>query len=80
MELNIREHSWVARMAALKLRSQKVAIVIGSTIHLHAVSREEFLQDSRWVRHEMCHIRQFKKYGHIPFICRYLLESLRHGY
>jgi hypothetical protein len=62
------------------LHSDNVAIVIGKTIHLHNVSKEDFLKDPNWVKHEICHIRQFKKHGFLPFFFKYLWESFRHGY
>lgn len=55
-------------------------MVLGKTIHLHNVSKENFLNDSRWLKHELCHIRQFKEHGYILFIAKYLWESLRKGY
>ncbi len=63
-----------------KLRSENVAIVIGKTIHLHRVSKKDFLKDEKWVKHEMCHLEQFKKYGFLNFIFKYLLESIKVGY
>ena len=80
MEYLIRENSWIARLAALKLRTQRVAIVLGKTIHLYHTSTEEFLQDRKWVKHELCHIRQFQRYGYMDFVVKYLWESIRHGY
>lgn len=80
MQLLIKENSWIAKIAARKLQSDNVAIVIGKTIHLYHVSKEDFLKDEKWVKHEMCHICQFKKHGFFPFIFKYLWESLRHGY
>jgi len=80
MPLLIKENSWIAKIAAGKLQSDNVAIVIGRTIHLYHVSKEDFLKDEKWLRHEMCHIRQFKKHGFLPFIFKYLLQSLRRGY
>lgn len=80
MPLLIKENSCIAKIAAGKLQSDNVAIVIGRTIHLYHVSKEDFLKDEKWLRHEMCHIRQFKKHGFLPFIFKYLLESLRRGY
>jgi len=77
---NITENSWIAYLAAKKLKSKKVAIVIGRTIHLFNTSKEEFLSDEKWVKHELCHIRQFRQYGFTGFIARYLFESIRHGY
>lgn len=78
--MEIKENSWIARIAAAKLHSENVAIVVGKTVHLHHVSKEDFLRNDKWVKHEMCHINQFKKHGFFTFIAKYLLESLRVGY
>ena len=80
MTISIKENSWIAKIAARKLRSDNMAIVIGNTIHLHNVSKDHFLQDQRWVKHELCHVRQFHQHGFATFIFKYLRESLRHGY
>ena len=80
MKAHIKENSWIAKFAAIKLHSDNVAIVIGKTIHLHNVSKEDFLKNIRWVKHEMCHIRQFEKHGYFIFICKYLYESMKSGY
>jgi hypothetical protein len=77
---HIKERSLVARLAAWKLNSSQVAIVIGRTIHLHNTSRNEFLEDRRWLLHELKHIEQFRRYGFFRFIVLYLAESIRHGY
>lgn len=74
------ENSRVARIAAWKLNATGVAIVFGNTIFLHNTRREEFLRNTRWLKHELCHIRQYREHGFVPFILRYLLESIRHGY
>jgi len=78
--LNIKENSWVAKLAAKKLKTKNVAIVIGSTIHLYNVTKQQFLQDEKWVKHEVCHLKQFQKHGNFTFILKYLLESIQHGY
>jgi hypothetical protein len=80
MELEIKEDSWIAKIAAAKLHSENVAIVLGKTIHLYHVSKEDFLKNEKWVKHEICHLRQYKKYGFFFFICRYLWECVRVGY
>ena len=80
MELQIKEQSWIAKLAAKKLKTKSVAIVIGSTIHLYNVTKEQFLQNEKWVKHEMCHLKQFQQHGRFIFIVKYLWESLRHGY
>jgi hypothetical protein len=78
--IRIKENSFLARIAALKLRSGRVAMVLGKTIHLCNVSKADFLQNERWVKHELCHIQQYRKHGFIPFLVKYLWESIRHGY
>ena len=76
----IKENSFIARLAAWKLNCSKVAIVIGRTIHLHNTKRQEFLQNRKWLLHELEHIEQFKRHGVLFFIFLYLWESIRHGY
>ena len=80
IEFRIKERSFIARLAAWKLKSDKVAIVIGKTIHLHNTAGLEFLQNKQWVLHELKHVEQFKQHGLLSFIFLYLLESFRHGY
>ena len=76
----IKENSWVAWLAAKKLKARSVAIVIGKTIHLHHTSRAHFLNNPQWVKHELCHIRQFKRHGYLLFMLKYVWESILHGY
>ena len=78
--LNIKENSWIARLAAKKLHAANVAIVIGRTIYLYNVTKKELLKDKKWLKHELCHIRQFQQYGFITFIAKYLWESIHKGY
>lgn len=80
IQVKIKEQSFLARLAAKKMRSHSVAIVFGNTIHLWNVSRKGFLQNKRWVLHELEHIKQYKEKGFVLFIVLYLLESIRNGY
>ena len=80
MKVRIKENSWVAKIAAIKMRSAKVAIVFGNTIHLHNTSREEFLQDSRWVCHELKHVEQYQRHGWAGFLSKYVADWMRNGY
>ncbi len=57
-----------------------VAIVIGNTIHLHRATKDDLLKDERWLKHELCHIRQFKKHGRYLFMFKYVWQSLKRGY
>lgn len=77
---HIRENSWIAKIAAKVLKSKQMAVVFRRTIYLYKVSETDFLADKRWLNHELCHIGQYKKYGTVSFIMKYLLESIRHGY
>ena len=76
----IKENSWLARVAAWKLKSDSVAMVLGKTIHLHNTTQASFLNDERWLKHELCHIKQFKEHGYFLFVVKYLCESIKKGY
>jgi hypothetical protein len=67
-------------MAARYMGSKQMAMVIGKTIHLHGTTREKFLSDSRWVRHELCHVLQYRELGLLTFLWKYLWECMRVGY
>lgn len=70
----------MANIAARKLRAPSVALVLGKTIHLHNISTQDFLKDIKLVKHELCHVQQFKQHGYFIFIVKYLWESFRKGY
>jgi hypothetical protein len=78
--VRIKENSWLARLAAKKLRSGKVAMVIGKTIHLFHTTREEFLADHNWVCHELAHVKQYQRLGSVRFLVLYLFETAMRGY
>ena len=70
----------IARLASIKLNKSRAAIVLGSTIYLWGISEYNFLNDERYLKHELCHVRQFSDHGFVLFICLYLLESIKMGY
>jgi len=80
MDYKVVEKSLFARIARMVLKSSNVAMVIGKTIYLSGVSRENFLKDESWLAHELCHIRQFQEHGFFRFLWLYLKESWRVGY
>ena len=80
MKVKIRENSPFGKLASKKLKAKSVAIVFGNTIHLWGASKEEFLKNPYWVRHELEHINQYKNYGFFNFIFLYLLETFKRGY
>jgi hypothetical protein len=79
-DVRIKENSWLARVAAWKLNVDSVALTMGKTIHLYRATRQELLQNNRWLRHELAHVEQFRRYGFFTFILLYLAEWLKKGY
>ena len=79
-KVHIKENSFLARIAAWKMKSKAVAMVLGSTIHLHNISKEDFLKNTRLVKHELCHVQQYKEHGFIGFLIKYLWGCMRYGY
>ena len=67
-------------MAARKLKQDKMAMVLGKTILLHDTTRQEFINNRKWIRHELAHVEQFKKHGYVLFLVKYLVESIKNGY
>lgn len=80
MTVRIKENSLLARLAAYNLKANKMALVIGNTIRLHNTTKDEFLSNQKWVRHEIAHVLQYKRKGTIRFILSYLLETFNLGY
>jgi len=80
MKVRIREGSWMARLAAGKLKTEQVAMVIGQTIYLHNTTREEFLSDTQWVCHELTHVQQYREHGVAGFLAKYVVDWLKNGY
>jgi hypothetical protein len=80
VKVNIRENSWLAAIAANRLKTKRVALVLGHTIHLHGATIKEFIINKPWLLHELKHIQQYRRLGTISFLWQYLLESIRHGY
>ena len=80
MKISIREHSFIARIAAIVLREKKVAIVTGNIIHLWNTKREEFLSNKKWLQHELVHVIQYAEHGRFKFMILYLWESIKKGY
>jgi Domain of unknown function (DUF4157) len=80
MNVRIKENSWVAKIAAVRMKADQLAIVFGNTIHLYRSSREEFLNDSNWVCHELKHVEQYKQNGFAGFLLKYLYHWVKNGY
>jgi hypothetical protein len=80
MTIRIKENSLLARIAAYKLKEKQVALVLGSTIRLYNTSRQDFLNNEKWVRHEVAHVLQYQQKGWLRFLGSYLLQTFYHGY
>jgi hypothetical protein len=80
MQVRIKENSWFAKIAAAKMKADKLAIVFGNTIHLYNTSCYEFLSDKEWVCHELKHVEQYRQHGRMGFIAKYLFEWMKKGY
>ncbi len=80
VKVKIKENSFLARVAAWKLKTHSIAIVFGNTIYMWNVTKQEFLKNDRWLLHELEHVRQYQKFGFIPFLCLYLWEWMLKGY
>lgn len=77
---SIKENSWLAKLASAKLKTRNMAIVFGKCIYLHGVSRESFLNNKPWLRHELKHIEQYQRLGFLCFILTYTWQTIRVGY
>jgi hypothetical protein len=80
VKVKIKCNSKRARIAAFKLKAQSVAMVWGNTILLHNVSKEEFVANKPWLRHEIQHVHQVQQFGKYYFLWRYFILSLKYGY
>lgn len=80
MNIKIKENSLIAKYAAKKLKTKDVAIVIGKTIHLYGATKNDFLSNKEWMRHELKHVEQTMKFGLVNFLGLYLLDSIKNGY
>jgi len=80
VKISIKEKSFVAKIAAWRLKSDRVAMVWGNTIYLSGAGRGDLLNNKSWLRHELKHVEQQLRYGLLWFLFLYIWESLRHGY
>ncbi|MBV9963969.1 MAG: DUF4157 domain-containing protein [Parafilimonas sp.] len=80
MNVRIKQNAFIAKVAAFVLKEKTMAVTINKTIYLHNCSKENFLKNKRWLRHEAAHILQYKQLGTFRFIVLYFAESLINGY
>lgn len=80
IKVYIKENAIIAKVAALYLREYSIAIVFGRTIYLHNKNRAEFLNNERWVLHELKHVQQYQELGFMGFVFQYMMEYFKNGY
>lgn len=69
-------HSGLAKiLGRMHGEEEDYAITIGRTIFL-SCSKQDFLSDTPWVRHEFTHVQQYKRYGVLEFAKRYLFSAI----
>lgn len=76
----IKENSLIAKVAAYRLGAKRLAIVLNKNIYLYNTDKQSFVKNKPWLRHELKHVEQYRKYGTIKFIILYTYESIKHGY
>jgi hypothetical protein len=80
MKVYIIQNSFIANLASIILRTERMAVTIGNKIYLHNCNKQNFLSNKKWVCHEITHIIQYKRLGIAKFIFSYLLQCLINGY
>jgi hypothetical protein len=80
MNVFIKEKSWIAKFASLKLRTNNCAIVFMNTIYLHQITKQELLNSENLLRHEIMHVKQWKREGAFVFLYKYIKYSFQKGY
>jgi hypothetical protein len=73
-------HSWIAKVAGRMTGQElKYAVTFGKTIYV-SCDKNAFLSERGWTRHELTHVGQYKKYGVLEFLKRYVFYSIFHRY
>jgi hypothetical protein len=80
IKVRVIENSFLARIAAFKLQSSNVAMVLDGNILLHNVSKKDFLKNTDWLCHELQHVLQWHKNGVVGFLGKYVWYSIKYGY
>ena len=80
IKVSISDNAWQARLASRFLKSDNAAIVFGSNIYLWGSSKQAFLDNRRWLLHELQHVLQYQREGFTGFIFKYFINHIRYGY
>lgn len=79
-KIRVKEGAWIAAIAAKFLGCSNAAIVVSNTIYIYGVTKQAFLQNERWLRHELQHVLQYYRLGFVGFLFLYLLNHIKYGY
>jgi len=74
------ENSFLAKLCAKKLKVINIAVTIGNTIYLHNATKQELLDNKRWICHELVHVKQYINLVKFKFLFLYIIESIKNGY
>ena len=80
MDVYIKQGSIIAKLAAQILGTKQMAVTINNRIYLYNCSKENFLQNKKWVCHEIAHVMQYKRMRTLKFIIAYVAQCLVNGY
>jgi hypothetical protein len=72
--------NWKAKIIvslASKLTPGTEGVTLGENIYIWPPEKAE---NKRLIKHEMCHVRQWERYGKIGFLSRYIYEFIKYGY
>jgi len=73
-------NSRLAKVAGRLMGQQdRYAITFGKTIFV-SCDKKDFLTERGWVKHEITHVEQYKKYGLLEFLKRYVAYSVFNRY
>lgn len=79
--VKLKTNTIVSKIAHRLIRSFKgkaVASTIGTTIHLHNITPEDFIENRAFLRHEIQHVIQYQTIRF--FALKYIWETLKRGY
>lgn len=72
-------NSLIGKIAMKLNHTDRYAVTIGNFIFVSSPI-DSFLNEPAWVRHEYYHTLQYKKWGLLGFLSKYLYLSIIYGY
>jgi hypothetical protein len=78
-KVRVLQNNPLAKLIAKINKEDRYAITFGKTI-LISCKKEEFYAQPWWVKHELAHVKQYKKHGVVRFLTIYLYYSVFRDY